>query len=453
MSAAKFGPPPFGAIPEEQATLARLIELHNSGLPLRKIGIELDKAGMPTRGGGPWWSATIAGILRQHGFITAYAGTGPELRAPRVTAPRDQASASAPDERVATDQIALSKVGCETCLGIGRTEDGSICACVNRKIFGIVYGRVRYAMQGHHLNPSIPLDRFVSGSGGGKRGVRSHVNEDLIAEFTLIGKRILSPDQHQLFRFAYILGADVRACAKRLGLDRGQCLQRLQAIEATCGAYFRDVRPYPIYPLKSYFDHWQPGGARPCLVPVVRSHQWGSAAPTPGRAARRGVMIAIPLGGKAYPGMFALIDDDDYPLVSAYKWWPIKAGYTFYATSNTPGPNRKTLLMHRLLVGVPGLYIDHRDRNGLNNQRGNLRPATSQQNQGNCKINVNNTSGFRGVAICKQNKWQAGIQESGHRVHLGYFDSPIDAARAYDIAAKAHFGDFARLNFPAQEAA
>jgi hypothetical protein len=120
----------------------------------------------------------------------------------------------------------------------------------------VVYARVRYATQGHHLAPVIRLD--------GSSGARSYVNEDLIADFTLIGKRILSPEQHQLFRFAYILAADVRACAKRLRIDRKACFQRLQAIEAKLGAYFRDVRPYPIWPLKGYFNQYQPGGVRPC---------------------------------------------------------------------------------------------------------------------------------------------------------------------------------------------
>jgi hypothetical protein len=109
---------------------------------------------------------------------------------------------------------------------------------------------------------------------------RAHVNEDLIADFTLIGKRILGPDDHQLFRFAYILAADVRACAKRLRIDRETCFQRLQAIEATCGAYFRDVRPYPIFPLKSYFNQYQPGGVRPCVpVPAARAPGPGPLRP------------------------------------------------------------------------------------------------------------------------------------------------------------------------------
>jgi hypothetical protein len=88
------------------------------------------------------------------------------------------------------------------------------------------------------------------------------------------------------------------------------------------------------------------------------------------------------------------------------------------------------------------------DGNGLNNQRDNLRFATSGQNQQNRHFLSTNTSGYRGVTWNKKsNKWQAGIKFQEKSIHLGLFDTPEGAAYAYDMKAVEIFGEFANPNF------
>ena len=95
------------------------------------------------------------------------------------------------------------------------------------------------------------------------------------------------------------------------------------------------------------------------------------------------------------------------------------------------------------------LLVDHRNNNGLDNRRDNLRLATSSQNNCNSRKRKNTTSQFRGVCFCKaKGKWDANINLAGKRIWLGSFDSEIEAGKAYDEAAKKCHGEFARLNFP-----
>jgi hypothetical protein len=92
--------------------------------------------------------------------------------------------------------------------------------------------------------------------------------------------------------------------------------------------------------------------------------------------------------------------------------------------------------------------IDHRDGNGLNNTRRNLRRATDAQN---CRDSPQRrgASQFKGVTwVARNEKWRAVIAVCGKQTSLGYFEHEYDAARAYDAAALKHFGEFACINFP-----
>jgi hypothetical protein len=103
--------------------------------------------------------------------------------------------------------------------------------------------------------------------------------------------------------------------------------------------------------------------------------------------------------------------------------------------------------MHRqLLTPPPGKCIDHANGNGLDNRRANLRFATPAQNAWNTRRKVS-ASGYKGVYFSKANKFGAAIRCNKKRIHLGCFDSPVDAAKAYDKAAKKYHGQFAQTNF------
>jgi hypothetical protein len=162
-------------------------------------------------------------------------------------------------------------------------------------------------------------------------------------------------------------------------------------------------------------------------------------------------MKRIDISSKTYPNKTVLVDDEDYDAVVKYKWRPSKQRRTFYAArSYIENGKYRLVLMHRQILGQrKGIFTDHRDGDGLNNTRGNIRECTSSQNSMNRIRLPQNKSGYRGVSWGTRNKrWIAGITKNRKYIYLGSFTCPITAARAYDDAAKEHFGEFAILNFP-----
>lgn len=147
-------------------------------------------------------------------------------------------------------------------------------------------------------------------------------------------------------------------------------------------------------------------------------------------------------------GRVALVSDCDFERLSQWPWY-YGRGYAIRGRRKADGPGSRLIWMHRVILGdIPeGLESDHIDRNGLNNQRSNLRLATSSQNHVNSKLQSNNTSGYRGVSWEERyGKWRGQIGVKGRQLFLGYFDDIIGAARAYNQAALEHFGEFAVLN-------
>lgn len=146
-------------------------------------------------------------------------------------------------------------------------------------------------------------------------------------------------------------------------------------------------------------------------------------------------------------GLLALVDEEELPLVRALTWWAVPAGNTYYALTNVRvGGEKRRVSMHRLIMRArQGQMVDHVDRNGLNNRKANLRFATSSQNAANSVAARQNTSGCKGVAwIAQSGNWAAQILVNGQRRNLGTFAEKEDAIRAYNAAALAAFGEFAR---------
>jgi hypothetical protein len=148
-----------------------------------------------------------------------------------------------------------------------------------------------------------------------------------------------------------------------------------------------------------------------------------------------------------------LVDDEDYEWLNQWKWCTQKGKYTSYAMRGVwDGQRERQLRMHREILGLSfydGKLVDHKNRNGLDNRRENLRLATTVINAYNCKKRVDNSSGFRGVHWCNtRGKWITQISIGKLRKKCGSFNDPILAAMAYDQAAMKYKGDDAILNFP-----
>ncbi len=151
-----------------------------------------------------------------------------------------------------------------------------------------------------------------------------------------------------------------------------------------------------------------------------------------------------------FPNTFSMVDDEDFELLSQWKWYALGSRHSVYAArmirKDCGGWGKVHL--HRFIMGTPrGLYTDHRDHNGLNNQRSNLRNCTASQNQMNQKCMKGKTSRFKGVSFSKrEGKYTSYIKIDGKQISLGDYVVEIDAAIAYNVAAKEAFGEFAYLN-------
>lgn len=149
-------------------------------------------------------------------------------------------------------------------------------------------------------------------------------------------------------------------------------------------------------------------------------------------------------------GKVAIIDDADWDLVSGHRWRAVKGGNCYYAYANVrrADGSRTTIKMHRLLLGLTDTTIktDHRDRNGLNNTRANIRACSNAQNMRNTGAYANNKSGLKGVRLDNRiGKWRAEIRVDGKWKWLGHHDTKEAAHEAYCRAAAELHGEFANF--------
>jgi HNH endonuclease len=150
-------------------------------------------------------------------------------------------------------------------------------------------------------------------------------------------------------------------------------------------------------------------------------------------------------------GKVALVDDADYERVMTRTWYAVQHKKRWYAKSGFYrglGKTTTTVYMHRFIFNLPPgrkNEVDHRNGNGLDNQRSNLRVCTSAQNKMNVGLRKDNRSGYKGVGWhSKMKQWMARIRIDGKYRVLGYSPDVRVAAQMYIEAAKTHHGEFAR---------
>jgi hypothetical protein len=152
-------------------------------------------------------------------------------------------------------------------------------------------------------------------------------------------------------------------------------------------------------------------------------------------------------------GEWTILEPRDYYRLRHFKWFLFGNKSNFYAVRSIKVGTGKTKMayLHRdILMPSEGLVVDHKNGDSLDNRRANLRLATRSQNSCNSRRDKSKASSrFRGVIFEKHSGlWLARIKCHGKQIGLGRFTNEIDAANAYDEAAKKYHGDFARLNFP-----
>jgi len=149
---------------------------------------------------------------------------------------------------------------------------------------------------------------------------------------------------------------------------------------------------------------------------------------------------------KLTQGLFAQVDDSDFDNVNQWQWYALKIKKGYYAVRHDDINHNKIILMHRFILQTPiSMKVDHKDHNGLNCQRNNIRNCSTQQNNTN-KTSVGKSK-YLGVTHHLHGGFVASIRIKGIATYLGYYKDEKDAAIAYDKAAKINHREFANLNF------
>ncbi len=166
--------------------------------------------------------------------------------------------------------LALASMQCEKCAGAGFLLDvkglstGTVCRCVNRRVFEVCYRKFRECVNKPKHLSQVTMTR-MSGPRGG-RPLYGRVNEEYIGDFWLMAKRILRVHsfEYQFFRFHFLLGADQSLVCRRLKLTRAEFFNAKDRIVCRLGRAFHETEPFGLYPLDEYWGSWERGPVTPC---------------------------------------------------------------------------------------------------------------------------------------------------------------------------------------------
>ncbi|MDP8982061.1 MAG: hypothetical protein M3O35_15875 [Acidobacteriota bacterium] len=153
-----------------------------------------------------------------------------------------------------SETLALAAPTCTMCRGLGlrngRLENTQPCNCALRAIFRACYARF-YVIASNEksisrLNTELPTGREGLAGWGRK-------DEEFVADFCLVSRRALNDFEHGIFKYHFLLGGDWRICCQRLHTNRGSFFHAVYRIQQKLGRVFRELQPYPLYPISDYF--------------------------------------------------------------------------------------------------------------------------------------------------------------------------------------------------------
>ncbi len=166
-----------------------------------------------------------------------------------------------------SDTLALAMHNCAQCHGSGlrlAKRGAAPCNCVLRSIFRICWDRfVRCVTQERHLS-RVSVEPHA---GRARPSTWGRKDEEYIADFSLVSRRTLDDFEYRVFRYHFILGADWKLCARKLKMDRGNFFHAVYRIEQKLGRTFRELEPYPLFPIDEYFQG--PSKLPPPRIPVA----------------------------------------------------------------------------------------------------------------------------------------------------------------------------------------
>jgi hypothetical protein len=153
-----------------------------------------------------------------------------------------------------SETIALASASCTHCHGLGirfgRQPQGTPCNCVLRAVFRACYGRFRRCVEKEKQMSATSYD-FIPG--GHTRFSWGRKEEEYIADFTLVSQRVLTEAEYCVFKYHFLYGASWKLCCRRLSLDRGKFFHTIYRIQQKLGRAFRELEPYSLFPIDSYF--------------------------------------------------------------------------------------------------------------------------------------------------------------------------------------------------------